>query len=175
MGLMGDESGGTRRALLRGVSLAVAGFLAPGAGARGEPAATRVTVLALRGYDPVSYFLPEGPRPGSPLFETEWGDRVWRFASEANRAAFRRDPEVYAPRLGGFDAAGILDRRLADADPAVFAVIGERLYLFRDGQRRGRFLADPALAASAEAIWPGLSGLLDDPAEARRPPRGGSR
>lgn len=175
MGLMGDESGRTRRAFLLGVSLALAVVLAPGAGARGEPVATRVTVLALRGYDPVSYFLPEGPRPGSALFEAEWGDRVWRFASEANRAAFRRDPEVYAPRLGGYDAAAILDRRLADADPAVFAVIGERLYLFRDGQRRGRFLADPALAASAEAIWPGLRGLLDDPAEVGRPLKDGPR
>ena len=67
--------------------------------------------------------------------------QVWRFSSRANRAAFREDPPAYAPRLGGYDAAGILEGRLVDADPLVFAVIGERLYLFRDGGRRARFQA----------------------------------
>jgi hypothetical protein len=93
-----------------------------------------------------------------------WGGRVWRFASSANREAFRDDPAVYAPRLGGYDAAGILEGRLVDADPLVFAVIGDRLYLFRDGARRARFLADPGLAGQAEAAWPGLRDQQDGPA-----------
>lgn len=125
--------------------------------------------LALNGYDPVSYFLPDGPQPGSARFEEEWGGRVWRFALEADRTAFRRDPDVYAPRLGGYDAAAILDRRLADADPAVFAILDGRLYLFRDAERRARFVADPALARKAEAIWPTLGRLLEDPEDTRRP------
>jgi len=134
-----------------------------------QPVATEVTVLGLQGYDPVTYFLPDGPRAGAPQFEASWDGRVWRFANEANRAVFRRDPGVYAPRLGGFDAAGILDRRLVDANPVHFAIIGQRLYLFRDDDRRAKFLAQPALAASAEAIWPRLRGLLDDPPPADKP------
>jgi hypothetical protein len=39
-----------------------------------------------------------------------------------------------------------------EADPLVFAVIGERLYLFRDAERRGRFLANPDLATGPSAI-----------------------
>ena len=81
-------------------------------------------------------------------------------------AAFRDDPPAYAPRLGGYDAAGILEGRLVDADPLVFAVIGERLYLFRDAGRRARFLAEPDLARQAEAAWPAVSRLQDVPPDA---------
>jgi hypothetical protein len=132
--------------------------------ARAEPAGgPGLALLTLNGFDPVSYFLETGPAAGSARFELSWGGRVWRFASGANREVFRDDPRTYAPRLGGYDAAGILEGRLVDADPLVFAVIGERLYLFRDARRRARFLADPGLAGQAEAAWPGLSGQLDEP------------
>ncbi|WP_375463205.1 YHS domain-containing (seleno)protein [uncultured Methylobacterium sp.] len=117
--------------------------------------------LALSGFDPVSCFLPDGPRAGLPRFELAHRGRTWRFASAANRAAFVREPETYAPRLGGHDAAGILDGRLVDADPLVFAVIAGRLYLFRDAGRRARFLADAALVDRAEALWPGLRRLTE--------------
>ncbi len=137
---------------------------------RAEPGPLRIELLALRGYDPVSYFMPEGPQPGLPRFETEWGGRAWRFALGANRTAFQRDPAVYAPRLGGYDAAGILEHRIVEADPAVFAILDGRLYLFRNGERRARFLTDPALAKSAEAIWPDLTRLLDDPETPRPAP-----
>lgn len=150
-----------RRRVLAG---ALGAALCAGAGpAAGGPAATRLGLLGLRGFDPVSYFLDGGPRPGSDRFELSWGGRAWRFASAADRAAFRDDPAVYAPRLGGHDAAGVLDGRIVDADPTVFALVGDRLYLFRDAGRRARFLADPGLAATAEAAWPALRGLLDDP------------
>lgn len=150
-----------------GLSAALAALpgLAPGRAAaeEGLPARTRIELLTLNGFDPVSYFLETGPAAGSARFELSWGGRVWRFASGANREVFRDDPRTYAPRLGGYDAAGILEGRLVDADPLVFAVIGERLYLFRDARRRARFLADPGLAGQAEAAWPGLSGQLDEP------------
>ncbi|MGH1570290.1 YHS domain-containing (seleno)protein [Methylobacterium sp. P31] len=141
--------------------VAVLGFARP-AGA--EPAGAQIALLTLNGFDPVSYFLEGGPRAGIARFELSWGGRVWRFASGANREAFRDDPTVYAPRLGGYDAAGILEGRLVDADPLVFAVIGDRLYLFRDAARRARFVADPALAGEAEAAWPGLRDQQDVPA-----------
>ncbi|MGU3663964.1 YHS domain-containing (seleno)protein [Methylobacterium sp. A49B] len=148
-------------------TLACAGALAAGLGTalpiRAEPTGTRIALLTLNGFDPVSYFLEGGPAAGSARFELSWGGQVWRFANGANREAFRDDPRAYAPRLGGYDAAGILDGRLVDADPLVFAVIGARLYLFRDAGRRARFLADPGLAEQAEAAWPGLRGLQDVP------------
>nr|WP_276592728.1 MULTISPECIES: YHS domain-containing (seleno)protein [unclassified Methylobacterium] len=136
--------------------LAVCAALMLARPAAGESVGAPIVLLTLNGFDPVSYFLADGPRAGTGRFELTWGGRVWRFASSANREAFRDDPATYAPRLGGYDAAGILEGRLVDADPLVFAVIGNRLYLFRDAGRRARFLADPGLVGQAEAAWPGL-------------------
>src|SRR3954466_15235016 len=56
--------------------------------------------FGLRGFDPVSYFLGPMPLPGREGVELIWRGVAWRFASEANREAFARDPEVYAPRIG---------------------------------------------------------------------------
>lgn len=153
----------SRLRAVTGLALALAAILMAAGVPAAEPGVTTIELLALKGFDPVSYFLKEGPRAGAARFELSWGGRVWRFASGADRAAFQGNPEVYAPRLGGFDAAGILDGRLVDADPLVFAVIDERLYLFRDAGRRARFLADPELVRQAEAAWPGLQDQLDVP------------
>lgn len=147
----------TRRNLL-----AIAGAALPGAaaGAPGGPGG-----LALRGFDAVSYFLPDGPQAGSPAHEIAWRGRGWRFASASNRAAFARDPEVYAPRLGGHDPVGVLEGRIVDADPLVFALFEGRLYLFRDSARRDRMIAglaeEPGLIVRAESLWPKLDRLQD--------------
>ncbi len=116
--------------------------------------------LALRGFDPVSYHLPGGPLPGSADREVLWGGVAWRFASEANRQAFLGDPEAFAPRLGGRDAAAAARGRPADADPGLFLLRDGRLYLFRSPEGRAAFAADPALAEAAEAGWRGIEGTL---------------
>jgi hypothetical protein len=72
--------------------------------------------VALEGFDPVSYFLGDGPKPGLPEYELVWSGVAWRFASAANREAFRRDPEAYAPRFGGYDAE--LRRRASAGSPS---------------------------------------------------------
>lgn len=112
------------------------------------------TGFALSGFDPVAYFLGEAAVPGLPAYELVSNGTVWRFASAANRDAFREAPEVYTPRFGGFDASGIADGRVVDADPRRFAVIGSRLYFFRSDESRQRFLAEPALQAKARERWP---------------------
>ena len=65
-----------------------------------------VSGIALEGFDPVTYFLGNKPQPGERALEAVWRGTAWRFTSEANRAAFLSRPQVYAPRLGGFDALG---------------------------------------------------------------------
>lgn len=112
--------------------------------------------LGLLGFDPVSYFLPEGPKPGSSDIEVIWKGTAWRFASAANRAAFERDPETYAPRIGGYDATAAARGLVVDANVSLYVVRGGRLYLFRTDHDRARFMADPTLADQAEAHWPAL-------------------
>lgn len=112
------------------------------------------TGLALSGFDPVAYFLNDAAVPGLPGYELLHNGAVWRFASAANRDAFREAPEVYTPRFGGFDASGVADGRAVDADPHRFAVIGAKLYFFRSDENRRRFLNEAALRAKAQERWP---------------------
>jgi hypothetical protein len=107
--------------------------------------------FGLRGFDPVSYFLSPMPLPGR-----EGVELIWSGASEANREAFARDPEVYAPRIGGYDAGAAAEGRLVAADPTLFAIRDGRLYVFRGERSRARFEADASLAGKAEARWPEL-------------------
>ena len=119
--------------------------------------------FALDGFDPVTYFLPGGPKPGHAHFETEWRGVAWRVATEANREAFLRSPETYAPRLGGHDPMAALAGRVVEAQPGLFAVVNMRLYLFRNAMSQREFLADPATAARAEERWNELRNQLVQP------------
>ena len=131
----------------------------PVVGANERVAALPHSGLAVNGFDPVTYFLGR-LRPGTPGRELIWNGAAWRFASEANIEAFRRDPESFAPRVGGYDPVAVTQGHAAPADPTLFAVLAERLYLFRDEASRRRFLADPGLAERAEARWRDLAPRL---------------
>jgi hypothetical protein len=116
----------------------------------------RASGLALQGFDPVSYFLEEGPQPGLPEYEVVWSGLAWRFASAANRDAFTSDPEAYAPQFGGYDASALAGGILVQGHPLFAAVHADRLYFFRNDQARTRFLADASLAEKAGEHWPSL-------------------
>lgn len=121
-----------------------------------------VSGLALGGFDPVSYHLGR-PAPGRAQIEHLWGGVAWRFASEANRAAFAANPRSYAPRLGGHDALAAARGLLVEADPMLASVRGGGLYLFRTTDARAIFEADPSLGPAAEARWPELRRELVHP------------
>jgi hypothetical protein len=109
--------------------------------------------FGLRGFDPVTFFVDDAPQPGLHRQELIWNGVAWRFASAANREAFRRDPEVYTPRLGGHDPVAAAEGRLVAAEPTRFATRDGRLYLFRSEASRRRFLADGSIARRAETQW----------------------
>lgn len=125
-------------------------------------------LIALGGFDAVSYFLDrEGqPLPGRPENEWQWNGRAWRFARAANLVAFRDAPAIYAPRLGGFDPIGVAEGRIVDTDPLVYAILphreGEGLYLLRNVEHRSRVLAEPGIVAAAEERWPSLRPLMEN-------------
>lgn len=122
-----------------------------------------VSGVALYGFDPVSYFLDATPKPGLPEHETIWSGVAWRFASAANREAFMRDPETYAPRFGGYDAAAIAQGLTVRANPWLSVVRDDGLYLFRSDHGRARFVADESLAEKAEERWASLKPALVQP------------
>jgi YHS domain-containing protein len=119
--------------------------------------------VALYGFDPVSYFLGEGPKGGLAEYEVIWSGVAWRFASAANREAFVEHPEAYAPRLGGYEATAAAGGIIVEANPLLFAVTSEGLYLFRSDHARARFMADDSIAHKAEERWSGLKRDLLQP------------
>jgi hypothetical protein len=123
-------------------------------------AVDRISGVAISGYDPVAYFVTGEAVAGSSRYEIIWNGAAWRFANQGNRDAFLADPAVYAPRFGGYDADAVASGITTPGDPHVFAITGDRLFLFRDVGSRKDFLASPARAEAAETAWPGLESAL---------------
>lgn len=120
-----------------------------------------LTGLAIGGMDPVSYFTEPAPVPGRPGLELEWMGAPWLFASEANRDVFRRHPEIYAPQYGGHGAMSMARGFVSDADPAIYVLFKQRLYLFYSASNREAFLLAPDAAALRGAEqWQVLSKTL---------------
>ncbi len=117
-----------------------------------------LTGVAIDGYDPVSYFTEKEPLVGKPDFELVWAGVPWHFASAANRDAFARAPEIYAPRYGGHCAMAMARGYLSDGNPRIYALKDQRLYLFYSGANRDAFLLSPyAALGESERRWPELS------------------
>jgi len=86
--------------------------------------------LALFGYDPVAYFTDGQAMRGQHQYEWVWKGVSWTFASKANREVFRQDPEVYAPQFGGHGALAMARGYVSGANPRIWAIYKDRLYLF---------------------------------------------
>jgi hypothetical protein len=119
------------------------------------------TGLAINGVDPVAYFTDAAPLVGLPEYEYLYAGVVWRFRNEGNRAAFMANPEIYMPRFGGYDAVAIGRALALPGNPQLWAIAGERLYLFFSEEARALFMAKPDdTIASADNKWPALVDTL---------------
>lgn len=58
--------------------------------------------VAIKGYDTVAYFTEGHAVKGQSKFSFNWNDAEWHFASAENRNLFAADPELYAPKYGGY-------------------------------------------------------------------------
>ena len=85
--------------------------------------------LALRGYDPVAYFVAGEPRLGHAAHATVHGGATYRFASQENLAKFGKNPAAYLPQYGGFCAYGVSVGAKFDGDPNVWEIVDGKLYL----------------------------------------------
>ena len=89
--------------------------------------------LAVKGYDPVSYFSGK-PRKGSKNFQHEFKGVIYRFTSQANLDTFKADPEKYEPMFGGWCAFAMGDRgEKVKVDPKNFKIVDGKLHLFYKG------------------------------------------
>lgn len=126
--------------------------------------------LALSGYDPVAYF-PEGggkPAKGAQSISLVHGGVLYRFATEANKAAFESNPARYEPAYGGWCAWAMKQGDKVEVDPESFVIQDNRLLLFYNGvfaDTRSKWLKGDATAeaAAADASWLKISGEAPRP------------
>ena len=96
--------------------------------AQGQAAFFQVDGVALRGYDPVSYFDGE-PRLGSGSIAHNHQGTSWRFATAENRDRFVADPARFLPQYGGYCALGMAHGGAVPTDPLAYTVYRGKLYL----------------------------------------------
>lgn len=113
--------------------------------------------VAIDGTDPVAYFVDGGPVAGDPAITHQWKGATWRFASEANRAAFAADPEAYAPQFGGYCAWAVAEGYTASTVPDAWTIHDGKLYLNFSRRIRRRWERDiPGNVARGDANWPAV-------------------
>jgi len=108
---------------------------------------------AISGYDVTAYFAG-GAMQGSTQFTAVHDGATFRFASAGNRDAFLAAPDRYIPQFGGYCAWAASQGRLAGPDPAIWHIVGGKLYLNCSKDADTKWLADvPGNIAKAEAFW----------------------
>lgn len=119
--------------------------------------------LALQGYDPVAYFAEGGgkPREGLATITATHEGVTYRFATEANKAVFLKDPARFEPQYGGWCAYAIPDKNKVEVDPESFVVREGKLYLFYKGffnDTRAKWQKDPAdFVKRGDTAWKELT------------------
>lgn len=111
--------------------------------------------LAIRGTDPVAYFIQGGPVAGSSEFTHTWNNATWQFASAENRDLFAANPEQYAPQYGGFCAWAVSQGYTASIDPNAWRIVDGKLYLNYSRGVQRRWERDiPGNINKADTNWP---------------------
>jgi len=93
------------------------------------PAVNTEQGLAVKGYDPVSYFVTGKPTLGFAQFATTYKGAIYRFSSAENRARFIATPEKFLPQYGGYCAYAVSLNKTADIDPDEWTIVDGKLYL----------------------------------------------
>lgn len=98
--------------------------------------------LAIKGYDPVSYFTMSTPKMGKASYTATYKGGIYRFSNEENRDMFKANPAKYAPQYGGFCAFGVAMEKKFDTDPLAWKIVDNKLYLNLNKDVQKKWLTD---------------------------------
>lgn len=113
--------------------------------------------IALDGYDAVSYFADGEPVKGEGKFSSEWMGATWYFASEENLELFKKEPEKYAPKYGGYCAYAVGNNYTYRGDPLYWTIVAGRLYLNANAEAQQLWSKDiPAYIKKGDKNWPAV-------------------
>lgn len=143
------------------VAILSAGLVAcaakPGQISQTEPvsAINQTDNIAVKGHDPVAYFVDGKPVPGHEALTYEWQGTTYRFASAENRQRFIKAPKDYAPQYGGYCAFAMSRGHIADISPEVWSIVDGKLYLNNNSFAHSLWKEDiPGNIAAADKNWP---------------------
>jgi YHS domain-containing protein len=105
---------------------------------------------ALKGHDPVAYFLDGRPTKGVPSIAYDFDDNRYYFAKPRHRELFAADPDRYMPQFGGLCTVGLSKGVKAQADPTVWKIVDGKLYVFSSLKAREQADKDPSVLARAQ-------------------------
>jgi YHS domain-containing protein len=109
--------------------------------------------VALKGYDPVSYFDPGKPGKGVSSINYDFDGTRYLFSSQKNRELFAANPDRYSPQFRGLCTTGVSMGVKAEADPNVFLVKDGKLYVFGSTEDLAMVEKDPMLLKRAHQAW----------------------
>lgn len=107
--------------------------------------------IAIKGYDPVSYFTDRKAVRGSDAHSYRWLGATWLFANDEHRRLFVATPASYAPQYGGAcaEAMATSGEAVLNIDPESWQIIDGKLYLSADARFQDRALD----VAAADRNW----------------------
>ncbi|WP_170547979.1 YHS domain-containing (seleno)protein [Ruegeria atlantica] len=117
-------------------------------------------VVAYRGLDqaPVGQAQPEAVRGHSDI-TADYNGATWAFSTEENRDKFLENPAYYAPAYDGHCAYGVSRGGKVPANPNLWRIVDDKLYLNITDVVVGFFEEDiPGNINLAEGNWPGIEG-----------------
>ncbi len=95
--------------------------------------------IANGGYDFVAYFTDNKALKGKKEFTHEINGVKYQFASAEHKNLFKSSPEKYLPACDGYCAFGVAELATkVPVNPETFKVVDNKLYLFFNGDFKGK-------------------------------------
>jgi len=119
--------------------------------------------LAIKGYDPVSYFTMSTPKMGNASYTATYKGGIYRFSNEENRDMFKASPAKYAPQYGGYCAFGVAMEKKFDTDPLAWKIVDNKLYLNLNKDVQKKWLTDvPGYLNLSSENWTDIKSVAAD-------------
>ncbi|MEX2235826.1 MAG: YHS domain-containing (seleno)protein [Cyclobacteriaceae bacterium] len=114
--------------------------------------------VALREFDPVSYFSNTKPLKGNSKFYANYKGITYYFANAENVEEFEKSPPKYEPAYGGWCAYTVaLNGERVKVNPVSYKIIDGKLHMFYNFNSDNRLLKwnkdEKKFKAAAEKNW----------------------